>query len=117
LAYKNDFDELIFIGRKDNQIKHMGYRIELGEIENAVLRLDGIHNGCVLYNREKSEITLIYEGEEIEREIRRKLITQIPKYMIPTKYYRLNQLPLNSNGKIDRRTLTDFMMHEDETKL
>jgi amino acid adenylation domain-containing protein len=117
LAYKNDFDELIFIGRKDNQIKHMGYRIELGEIENAVLSLDGIHNGCVLYNREKSEITLIYEGEEIEREIRRKLITQIPKYMIPTKYYRLNQLPLNSNGKIDRRTLTDFMMHEDETKL
>lgn len=48
----NTDGEIIFLGRKDAQIKHMGYRIELGEIETALLSIEGIHNSCVIYNKE-----------------------------------------------------------------
>ena len=56
--------EIMFLGRKDFQIKHLGYRIELGEIEHAVLQVDGIRNCCVVYNQNKKEITLFYECDK-----------------------------------------------------
>lgn len=107
LVYYNKLGELIFVGRKDFQIKHMGYRIELGEIETAVMSINDIKNCCCLYNLEKKEITLFYEldKEITEVEIRKKLGTIIPKYMIPTKYIKLGKLPHNDNGKIDRKQL------------
>ncbi len=107
IVYRNKGGEIIFIGRKDSQIKHMGYRIEIGEIETAVLGLDGIHNACVIYNQLKSEITLFYEGDAglTGKQIRLRLMEYLPKYMIPTKIHYLENLPLNSNGKIDRRRL------------
>ncbi len=113
LVYQNEYGEIIFTGRKDNQIKHMGYRIELGEIENAVLSLDGIENGCVIYNQDKNEIVLFYEGinELEERKIRTDLIQRLPKYMIPTRFYRFDKLLLNNNGKIDRRALKELLIH------
>lgn len=104
LVYYNENREIMFVGRKDSQIKHMGYRIELGEIENAILSLEEIHNACVLYNGEKKEIALYYEcnDELIVSDIRKKLMPLLPKYMIPTILTRLDLLPLNANGKIDR---------------
>lgn len=107
LVYINEDNEIIFVGRKDSQIKHMGYRIELGEIENAVLSLNGVYNGCVLYDKKRKEITLFYEGSnEIDtRIIRKKLLELLPKYMIPTKIIKLDKLPLNNNNKINRKKL------------
>ena len=61
LVYRNDRGEIMFVGRKDFQIKHMGYRIELPEIEYQILAIEEIANACVLYHREKKEITLFYE--------------------------------------------------------
>ena len=61
LVYLNECGEIMYIGRKDFQIKHMGYRIELPEIEYQVLSIKGIANACVLYQKEKKEITLFYE--------------------------------------------------------
>jgi len=99
--------EIMFIGRKDFQIKHLGYRIELGEIEHAVLQVDGIRNGCVLYNQSSKEITLFYESDHdlTLAVMRERLGDFLPKYMLPTVFHRLNQLPRNPNGKIDRRAL------------
>lgn len=107
LVYMDENEEIMFIGRKDSQIKHMGYRIELGEIEAAVSSLDGIYNECVLYNNEKKEITLFYEGNENINNayIRKGLMKLLPKYMIPMKTIRLETLPTNKNGKIDRNKL------------
>ena len=107
MVYRNKEGEIVFIGRKDSQIKHMGYRIEIGEIETAVLGLASIHNACVIYNQPKSEITLFYEGDRglTGKEIRLRLMEYLPKYMIPTKTHYVENLPLNSNGKIDRRRL------------
>ncbi|MCI8791859.1 MAG: amino acid adenylation domain-containing protein [Eubacterium sp.] len=109
LVHYNQYGEFEYDGRKDFQIKHLGYRIELGEIETAVLALPGIHNGCVLYDDGKKEIVLFYHGEKTADKgyIRRQLIDILPKYMLPTVFICLNELPYNDNGKIDRKRLKE----------
>ena len=107
LVFMNDQKEIIYMDRKDSQIKHMGHRIELGEIETAVSSIEGIHNACALYNKEKKEITLFYESnvEAGKEGIRKSLIPLLPKYMIPTKMIKIDMLPINPNGKIDRKRI------------
>jgi amino acid adenylation domain-containing protein len=107
IVYKNSDNQIIYVGRKDSQIKHMGYRIELGEIERAICSLEEINNCCVLYNAGVKEITLFYEAnEEIQLgELRKRLFDIIPNYMIPKKSYYFQNLPINPNGKIDRNIL------------
>jgi D-alanine--poly(phosphoribitol) ligase subunit 1 len=112
LVYRNERGEIMFVGRKDNQVKHLGFRVELGEIEHAARNVKGIDNACVLYNKDKKEIVLFYQAQ---RElppgtIRQSLAQELPKYMLPTAFRRLAELPLNPNGKIDRLKLTrDFL--------
>ena len=105
MVYINDLGEIVFKGRKDTLIKHMGYRIELGEIEHVIINtLKLVHNGCVVYNHQKKEIILFYESENelSPAEFRKAIGTSLPKYMIPLKYIRLEELRRNTNGKIDR---------------
>jgi amino acid adenylation domain-containing protein len=101
----NERDEIVFKGRKDSLVKHLGYRIELGEIEHVIVNtLKIAKNGCVVYNSIKKEITLFYEASnEISVvEFRKELTKALPKYMIPTVYIFMQELPRNTNGKIDR---------------
>ncbi len=107
VVYENENGEIIFVGRKDFQIKHLGYRIELGDIESSALKVDGIRNACVLYHQTKKEIVLVYEAEaEISPAvIRGEFGKNLPKYMWPTSFCRLPELPRNPNGKIDRQLL------------
>jgi D-alanine--poly(phosphoribitol) ligase subunit 1 len=108
LVYRNDRGELMIVGRKDFQIKHLGYRIELGDIEYAVLRLDAIRNACVVYNHDRKEIILFFESvQELScADIRARLAPFLPKYMLPSAFHRLDLMPRNPNGKIDRQLLT-----------
>lgn len=108
----NNRGEIIFKGRKDSLIKHLGYRIELGEIEHVIVNtLKIAKNGCVVYNLNKKEITLFYEASnEIPViEFRKELIKVLPKYMIPTVYTFMGELPRNTNGKIDRLFLKNII--------
>jgi acyl-coenzyme A synthetase/AMP-(fatty) acid ligase len=107
LVHRNPRGEIMFIGRKDFQIKHLGYRIELGEIEHAVLLVPGIRNACVVYQPERKEIVLFFESDQelSPGAMRERLSAFIPKYMFPTVFHRLEQLPRNANGKIDRQQL------------
>lgn len=107
IVLRNERGELLFRGRRDFQIKHLGYRIELAEIELACSSIESIRNVCVLYNAEKKEITLFYEAppDVTPAGIRAKLATILPKYMIPTAFQRLDEMPRNPNGKIDRLAL------------
>ena len=105
MVYVNELGEIVFKGRKDTLIKHMGYRIELGEIEHVIINtLKLVHNGCVVYNHHKKEIILYYESDhEISpAEFRKAIGSSLPKYMIPVMYIRLEELKMNTNGKIDR---------------
>jgi len=108
----NNRGEIIFKGRKDSLIKHLGYRIELGEIEHVIVNsLKIAKNGCVVYNVNKKEITLFYEANnEIPVvEFRKELTKVLPKYMIPTVYTFMQELPRNTNGKIDRLFLKNMI--------
>lgn len=109
LVYVNDLDEIIYVSRKDFQIKHMGYRIELGEIENAVTSLDRVLRACCMYDKNNSRIALFYSGELEARDIRKGICNMIPKYMMPNDYYKMPELPLNLNGKIDRQKLKEYL--------
>ena len=107
IVYQNEREEIIYVGRKDSQIKHMGNRIELGEIETAVMIMPDIDNCCALYNQAKQEITIFYEGKEeiLVSDFRKSMADILPGYMIPRKIHYLETLPMNPNGKIDRKTL------------
>lgn len=102
---RNEAGEIIFKGRKDSLVKHLGYRIELGEIEHVIVNtLKMAKNGCIVYNFDKKEIILFYESKvEIPvAEFRKQIGTALPKYMVPTVYFHMDELPRNTNGKIDR---------------
>lgn len=106
LARYNDRGEIMFLGRKDFQIKHQGcYRIELGEIETALLAVGGVANGCCLFDEAKDEIVCVYVGGTDEKSLAKLLAAKLPVYMLPNRYVRLDRLPMTINDKIDRVTL------------
>ncbi|WP_310377791.1 amino acid adenylation domain-containing protein [Flavobacterium sp.] len=107
LVYENEYGEIMFVGRKDSQIKHMGYRIELGEIETAMLGVEGVKNACVLYDEYKKEIAAFFVAHKSNVEIRKDLINTLPKYMIPTIWIEKETFALNANGKINRLELKE----------
>ncbi|MFR5061687.1 MAG: amino acid adenylation domain-containing protein [Christensenellales bacterium] len=102
LVKYNENGEIVYVARKDFQIKHMGRRIELGEIEVALSSLDGIDECCCLYDEERSKIAVFYTGELNENQIFEGLKKILPDYMIPGVKMRLSKMPHNLNGKIDR---------------
>ncbi|MDR1632726.1 MAG: amino acid adenylation domain-containing protein [Dysgonamonadaceae bacterium] len=108
-AYWNDRGEVMYVGRKDFQIKHNGYRIELGEIENAVLGTKLVDTVCAVYDNPHKEIVMFYQAaEELNvGEFRKRMMEFVPKYMVPTKYRQLEKFPLSANGKIDRLKLAE----------
>lgn len=108
IVSRNGRGEIMFRGRKDTLVKHSGYRIELGEIEHVIVNtLKLVPNGCVVYDRNKREIVFFYEGtNEIPAGDFRKAIGKVlPKYMLPTVFNRLDELPRGGTGKIDRALL------------
>lgn len=110
IVYRRSDGNIIFKGRKDSLIKHMGYRIELGEIEHVIENeLSLVKYCCATYDHERKEIVLFYEYEtEIdEKEFRKNLSKVFPAYMIPKVYIRMDILPRNANGKIDRLMLSN----------
>lgn len=106
----NERGELIYLSRKDFQIKHMGYRIELGEIETAVNNIDGIIICACVYDTENSKIVLFYQGDEIEEnELLEQVKNKVPAYMCPNQIIKLPRIPYNANGKIDRVNLKNML--------
>jgi D-alanine--poly(phosphoribitol) ligase subunit 1 len=102
--------QLHFVGRKDNQIKHMGYRIELEEIEHALMQLPEVDQAAVLYQRSQAAYGKLVafvgcatpaEGKDLLKGLR----DLVPDYMIPGRITVLPRLPTNANGKIDRQRL------------
>lgn len=100
-----------FIGRKDNQIKHMGYRIELEEIENTLMRIKGIHQAAAVYSRVHATHGKIIafvgcqDVTAVRDSIAEELSALLPGYMMPSRIYVMSQLPKNANGKVDRTGL------------
>ena len=103
----NDRGELVFLCRKDSQIKHMGHRIELGEIESATLKNETVSRACCVYDDAAKRIVLYYVGEAEEKAVLLHLNTLLPRYMLPAEIIKLSAMPLTPNGKIDRKGLKE----------
>jgi acyl-coenzyme A synthetase/AMP-(fatty) acid ligase len=93
-----------FIGRRDGQIKRHGYRIELGEIEAAAGKIGELANCCVIYDEASTQLVLAYESdtEVSESELRDRLVAALPKYMVPSRFVRIDLMPRLGSGKLDR---------------
>ena len=105
LGRLNARGEMEFLGRRDSQIKRSGYRIELGEIETALLSCAEIGAGCCVYDAKREEIHCFYTGQMDEKALKNHLKALVPKYMLPDRYHRLLEMPLNGSGKADRAAL------------
>ena len=110
LGRYNERGELIYLGRKDRQIKHMGHRIEPGEIEATAEAVSGVRRACCLYDGRRSRILCLYEGTAPAPVLRAALQEALPRYMLPGEYHAVAALPVNANGKIDRRALAERFM-------
>jgi amino acid adenylation domain-containing protein len=110
-----------FLGRIDDQVKIRGNRIELGEIGHQLSAHKGIKGAVVIAKEKEGSKYLVgyYVSEEeiSSTELRSYLSEHLPDYMIPSQYVRIDQIPLTSNGKIDRKRLpaSEFIAGADYT--
>ncbi|HEX5757921.1 MAG TPA: amino acid adenylation domain-containing protein, partial [Thermoanaerobaculia bacterium] len=103
---------LEFLGRADQQVKVRGFRVELGEVEAALARCPGVREAVVVAAGEGAEERRLVAylvapdgAAPPAAELRRRLGAELPEYMVPSAYVTLERLPLNANGKLDRRAL------------
>lgn len=99
---------LIFMGRSDNQIKHMGYRIELEEIEFSLGSIKEVTEASVIYCSNTTPgrlIAYVVSLQSDPQQILHYLKDLIPQYMLPSRVVIVNSLPKNQNGKIDKSQL------------
>ena len=112
--------DIEYLGRIDSQIKIRGFRIELGEVEQTLLSCEGVREAAAL----------VRDGEDGQRQIvacyvpasaalttaalRQQLRQRLPDYMVPAVLLTLDALPLNENGKVDRKALLrhSFAQHQ-----
>ncbi|CAF1345215.1 unnamed protein product [Adineta steineri] len=102
---------LHYQGRKDHQIKLHGQRIELGEIERCLLNITSI-SACVVMKWKDDYLVAYVQSSDInEKQLREHCQSYLPPQMIPSLFVILDKLPLNANGKIDRKLLPppDFL--------
>lgn len=107
LGRYNERGELVFVSRKDNQIKHMGHRIELGEIEVVANMQPEIKSACCIFDDIKKKIVLYYVGDISKADVAGFLKQKLPRYMVPNMIEQLDVMPLTSNGKINRVLLKE----------
>ncbi len=103
----NERGELVFVSRRDAQIKHMGHRIELGEIEAAAAAADGVRAACCVYDAPGKRIVLYFVGDVTPTELNSALRAVLPRYMLPAVCEPLPAMPLTPNGKADRKGLRE----------
>jgi tyrocidine synthetase III len=112
-----------FLGRIDHQVKIRGLRIELGEIENKILTHEKVKEAVVI-DRERSGDKYLcayivgdLDKEKLSEEIKEHLAIQLPQYMVPASYVRLENIPLNPNGKVNRKALPEPDRHTKQAKI
>lgn len=107
LARQDEEGQLIYVSRRDAQVKHMGYRIELGEIETAAAQVPGLSVSACLHDGAHDELVLFYQADPAltARELMGCLSEALPRYMWPTRLEKCSELPLTASGKVDRRAL------------
>ena len=110
LGRMDENGNVIYINRKDWMVKINGQRVEPGEIESAIKNLEGVYDAALkdFKNRYDQTYLVAYYVEKYPmdpEDIRNALARTLPSYMVPAFYVRLDKLPVNANGKLDRGAL------------
>ena len=116
IGRRNLNGDIEYLGRNDSQIKINGYRIEIGEIENCVLQHPFILNCCVLLQDKDLYCYYTLYAEKVLKisSLKTYIATKLPSYLTPTNFVEINEFPLTSNGKIDKRELTQIKSMDKE---
>ncbi|RKX29896.1 MAG: hypothetical protein DRP71_15840, partial [Verrucomicrobia bacterium] len=108
---------LAFVGRVDDQIKIRGFRIELGEVETELRKVEGIQRAAVVMvdqpPRGKFLAAAVVPSAGVRTDadqVRRRLARSVPDFLVPATIRVVDELPLNPNGKIDRKQLTERLL-------
>jgi non-ribosomal peptide synthetase component F len=101
---------ILYFGRVDFQIKVLGHRVELGEIEAAISEQTGIHGvvafGWPMTPNGAQGIEVFIETKNLDTaDLKKRLSTRLPEFMVPKKFHLIPRIPLNDNGKFDRLAL------------
>ena len=119
LAYWREDGNIVYVGRNDFQVKIRGLRVELGEIENAISSVGGISQSVVIVrknNEGRQLICAFYTGKETDpKEIRAQIGKKLPKYMLPHIFTHLDDMPLTTSGKINRKALPEVDLYAADT--
>lgn len=106
-VFDSTLNAYCFLGRIDEQIKVQGFRVELLEIDNALTKASGVRSRAIVLEKEGlSTLYGVCEGREINsKQILENLRAKLPFYMLPARIYTLEEFPLNTNGKVDRKAI------------
>ena len=109
VCYYAEDGNLMYVNRKDFQVKINGFRVELGEIEHTYSSISGGKFCLVMpYSNEQgnTELAIIIEGEEYDTKGHKSVLANVlPAYEVPSKWLFLHSMPLNLNGKVDRKAI------------
>ena len=111
LARYLDNGEIAYLGRVDEQIKILGYRIEPAEVERVLNRHSAIESSVVIARGDEKRLTAYLVISNVTMptalELRRLVTSELPEYMAPSIFVRLDKLPTTPNGKVDRSALPE----------
>ncbi len=111
IGYVDAEGNIVFLGRKDGQVKIRGYRIELGEIELAIMKQADVNRGVVkvieaaIDSGEENYICAYVTGNVNIGKLREALRAELPEYMVPSHFLKIDSIPLTPSGKVDYKNL------------
>lgn len=121
-GYLDENDDIIFCGRLDSQVKINGFRIELGEIETALSKLPGVVRGACVKAENKGKafigaLVISDSAEVTEESLKEQLKSKLPSYMVPEVIRFTDEIPLTSNGKVDRKQIALMVAPTEEREI
>lgn len=116
IGYRTEEGLVMYVGRKDSQFKLRGNRIELGEIEQNAILVPGVERACAVFDEFNQEIVVFVKTKtDINlRKFNVELKKYLPKYMLPSKLFVVEDFPYNQNNKIDRLALKNKFLNEEK---
>jgi len=106
------------LGRTDHQVKIRGFRIELGEIESALLEHSDVSTVLATATQQLGSdptLAVYWIGEASQADLHALAVEKLPHYMLPSAYMRVDEFPLNTSGKIDRRALPEPVLAAEQS--